>query len=606
MDHFLLEAVAAEAARRLVEHEVLRVSHLGHHRYLLRFATPGRENLMLSARPDLPRLHLLTRAGRVREEPPDRFSAFLDQEIGGAVLVALEKRPWDRIIEMRFRVQRREGGEAARRVVVELVGRSANILVLDPEGTILGYCRDLNSQFRAPVAGARYQPPPGREAYAALPPGPGPDDLARAGFDDPVAFLAPLSPILARDLRALAAAGGEAGSGGEVGARGEAAARAALAEILDASRSGRWSPVVYSSRPLEELKEGDALGKDDLIVSALPLRTLPSAGAPPDSGAPPVRSLVATPFDSPSEAAEAGFDLLERLRDFQALRDHHRALVRKEIDRLTVLIRKLSEELERARGSESYRRQGEALLAGLKAARVEGDKALVPDPYAPEGPPLSVPIDPALSLQENAAALFGRYKKGKRGIATIEQRLHAARRRLDEWRGLEQPAAAMRGQEDLDHLREAMARLGVVHARRPPRSALEVRPKEAPARVRQHTTPDGFVILVGKSGDENDTLTFRVASPSDFWLHAADRPGAHVVIRNPRRLRSLPETTLRVAAEMAAYYSGARDELKVEVHYTQRKHVHKRKGAPSGQVLLRRFRTIQVTPRLPRPSVEDV
>jgi predicted ribosome quality control (RQC) complex YloA/Tae2 family protein len=580
MDHLLLEAVAAEAARRLVEHEVQRVSHLGHHRYLIRFANAARDNLLVSARPDLPRFHLLTRAGRVREEPPDRFAAFLDQEIGGAVLVALDKRPWDRVIEMRFRLPRREGGEeAARRVVIELVGRSANILVLDPEGTILGYARDLDSQFRAPVAGARYQPPPGREAYAALPPAPGPDDLARAGFTDPVAFLEPLSPVLARDLRALAAAGGESAS-------------AALAEILNASRSDSWSPVVHSSRPLDDLKEGDTLGKDDLIVSALQLRALTYP--------------VATPFDSPSEAAEAGFGLLERLRDFQALRDHHRALVRKEVDRLTNLIRKLSEELERARGSDSYRRQGEALLAGLKVARVDGDKAVVPDPYASDGPPLTVPIDPALSLQDNATALFGRYKKGKRGIATIEQRLQAARRRLDEWRALEQPAAEMRGQDDLDRLREAMARLGVVHAPRQPRRALEGRPKEGPARVRQHTTPDGFVILVGKSGDENDTLTFRVASPSDFWLHAADRPGAHVVIRNPRRLRSLPEPTLRVAAEMAAYYSGARDESKVEVHYTQRKHVHKRKGAPSGQVLLRRFRTIQVTPRLPRSSVEDV
>ncbi|MEK7282609.1 MAG: hypothetical protein AAB249_02260, partial [Acidobacteriota bacterium] len=62
----------------------------------------------------------------------------------------------------------------------------------------------------------------------------------------------------------------------------------------------------------------------------------------------------------------------------------------------------------------------------------------------------------------------------------------------------------------------------------------------------------------------------------------------------------------RVAAEIAAYHSGARQEAKVEVHYTQRKHVHKRKGMPSGQVLLRRFRSVQVAPRLPTSTIEEV
>ena len=151
-----------------------------------------------------------------------------------------------------------------------------------------------------------------------------------------------------------------------------------------------------------------------------------------------------------------------------------------------------------------------------------------------------------------------------------------------------------------------MARLGLVHAPRPKPGRAPARERNDKARVRRLTTRDGFVVLVGKSGEENDALTFRVAAPWDFWLHAADHPGAHVVVRNPQRLKSLPEATLRTAAEIAAFYSGARQEGKVEVHYTQRKHVHKRKGMPGGQVLLRRFRTLQVTPRLPGSTLQDV
>ena len=79
-----------------------------------------------------------------------------------------------------------------------------------------------------------------------------------------------------------------------------------------------------------------------------------------------------------------------------------------------------------------------------------------------------------------------------------------------------------------------------------------------------------------------------------------------MIVRNPGRLKALPERTLKIAADIAAYHSGARREARVDVHYTQRKHVHKKKGMPGGQVLLRRFRTIQATPRLPSSSVEDV
>jgi predicted ribosome quality control (RQC) complex YloA/Tae2 family protein len=582
VDQFLLHAAVAEAAARLVEHEVARVSHLGRQRYLIRFATSSRDNLLVSVRPDLPRLHLLKPRQRLREEPPDRFASYLDQEIGGAVLASLEKRPWDRVVELLFRLPRRDDGAVARRLVVELVGRSANLLLLEPGGGILGYCRDLRSEFRAPVVGTRYQPPPGREAFDDLPLGPEALPLVRERFGDPVAFLSRVSPLLAADL-------------GLIGADKTEMERR-LGEILEAVRSGEWDPVVYSPRPLGELTETDPLGRDELVVSPLPLLSPSRAGG---------HTAVVTSFRSPSEAAEAVFGLLERQRDFKDLKDHHGSLVRKEIGRLETLIRKLETELRAARACEEFRHYGEALLASLGSARVEGGTARVPDPYDPVGPALTIPIDPARSLQENAQLHFGRYKKAKRGLATIERRLEASRARLEEWRSLVGPAGSVGGPEDLERLREAMARLGLVHAPRPAKSAVP-KVKEAPTRVRRHTTPDGFTILVGKSGEENDTLTFRVASPWDFWLHAADRPGAHVVVRNPQRLKSLPESVLRAAAEIAAFYSGGRKEGRVEVHYTQRKHVHKRKGMPSGQVILRRFRTTQVTPRLPVPSFEDI
>jgi predicted ribosome quality control (RQC) complex YloA/Tae2 family protein len=580
MDQFLLHAVASEAAQRLLEHEVLRVASLGRSRYLLRFANPGRDTLLLSVRPDLPRFHLLN-ARHVKEEPSDPFAAWLDGELAGAALRSLLKHPWDRVVEMRFRLPRGQDGAEERRLIVELVGRSSNLIALDEQGSIRGYCRDLRSEFRAPAIGARYESPPGREAFAGIPVGPEAMGLVRERFGGAHAFLEKVSPLFARDLD-------------NAGVEG-AGVDERLAELLEAARSGAWSPVVYSIRPLSEMSQGDVPPRDGLMVSPLPLLA-------PGSGSP----LVATRFDTPSGAAEACFGLLEHLRDFKDLRDHHETLIRREIGRLESLCGKLVDELGKARACDAHRLLGEALLAGLSVARVRGGTAFVPDPYDTSREPLAIPIDPALPLAENARRLFDRYKKGKRGAVTIDRRLEAARARLLEWRALEGRGSAARGPADLDLLRDSMARLGVVHAARPAKLPRGTRQKEEPAHVRRYTSPEGLLILVGRSGPENDTLTFKVASPTDFWLHAAERPGAHVIVRNPQRLKSLPERTLRTAAEIAAYHSGARQEARVDVHYTQRKHVHRRKGMPSGQVLLRRFRTLQVVPRLPTSSVEDV
>jgi predicted ribosome quality control (RQC) complex YloA/Tae2 family protein len=107
------------------------------------------------------------------------------------------------------------------------------------------------------------------------------------------------------------------------------------------------------------------------------------------------------------------------------------------------------------------------------------------------------------------------------------------------------------------------------------------------------------VILVGKTSRDNDRLTFHVASPHDFWFHAADRSGAHVVVRNPSRLKELPKAVALSAARLAAHYSRAKGKGRVEVHYALRKYVRKGKGFAPGLVTLRNYRTLEVEPGIP-------
>ena len=106
---------------------------------------------------------------------------------------------------------------------------------------------------------------------------------------------------------------------------------------------------------------------------------------------------------------------------------------------------------------------------------------------------------------------------------------------------------------------------------------------------------DGREILVGRSSRENDELTFQLATPDDFWLHAGDYPGSHVIIRNSSR-DDIPHRTVIEAAQLAAKFSQASKDSKVNIHYTRRKFLTKPKGSAPGLVRLSSFKTITVAP----------
>lgn len=115
--------------------------------------------------------------------------------------------------------------------------------------------------------------------------------------------------------------------------------------------------------------------------------------------------------------------------------------------------------------------------------------------------------------------------------------------------------------------------------------------QSAPLRL---VTPDGFVIWVGKNSRQNEMVTFKRGSPDDFWLHARDVPGAHVVIKSDGR--KIPPMVIDQAAAIAAYYSARRADGKVPVDMTRCKYVKKIKGAAQGMVTYRNEQTMTVTP----------
>ncbi len=114
--------------------------------------------------------------------------------------------------------------------------------------------------------------------------------------------------------------------------------------------------------------------------------------------------------------------------------------------------------------------------------------------------------------------------------------------------------------------------------------------------ARRVVSPDGMVILVGKTSSDNDVLTFKIGSPRDFWFHVSGESGSHVVVRNPEGLETLPRETKRLAAALAAGHSKARRGGRLAVHMARCRDVSKPRGMPPGKVHLGRYDTVRATP----------
>ena len=109
-------------------------------------------------------------------------------------------------------------------------------------------------------------------------------------------------------------------------------------------------------------------------------------------------------------------------------------------------------------------------------------------------------------------------------------------------------------------------------------------------------SPDGFHIYVGKNNTQNDELTLKFANSQDLWFHTKQIHGSHVIIKLGID-KDVPEGTILQAAQLAAYYSKARESNQVPVDYTAIKNVKKPKGAKPGMVIYDFYNTLYVTPK---------
>jgi len=265
--------------------------------------------------------------------------------------------------------------------------------------------------------------------------------------------------------------------------------------------------------------------------------------------------------------------------------DRKLAAERKRLERLRAA---LARDQERHSATVSLRGQAQALAGELYRLRGAGGRAELLDGRVIELPD-------GVRAEDAVQRWFAAVKRAERGLARLEELRRELDRQLKDLELREAQAAA--GQLPAPDPRAVPARRasGGPKPMARPDKRMDAR-ADGKGRAFRSVMVEGFEVLIGKGDADNDQLTFKVAAPHDLWLHVANTPGSHVVVRNPEKIADLPRALIERAAELAAFFSKARDSGKVEVHYCRAADVSKPRGFPPGKVLLRQWKSIRVYP----------
>ena len=254
---------------------------------------------------------------------------------------------------------------------------------------------------------------------------------------------------------------------------------------------------------------------------------------------------------------------------------------RREIKKIETKIQRLDESLEEARNCDIWRQYGDVLYANMDKV-VKGMKTVTLTDYS--GNELTVPLDARLDVKGNARKCFQKYRKGSTGQKYIIEQLDNARENLSYFNLIQQQLE----QADFRTAREIRQELeknGYIRRKK-------VRaPKKKPTEPQFLKIPfNDKLIYVGKNNIQNDYITFKKAGRIDTWFHVKDLHGAHVVITTSHP----SEEEIRLCAQLAAWYSKARESSSIPVNYTLIKHIKKIPGSKLGLVSMSEYNTIYI------------
>lgn len=507
--------------------------------------------LLVNLHAETGRMQLTTQAYDNPANAP-AFCMLLRRHLIGGRIERIEQNGADRACTFFIAARNELMDDVRLRLVVELMGKHANVILVGGDDKILDCLRHVSpseTSTRVLMPGFAYHDAPASQKQ-------NPFKASSSQFANVLATVAPVRSMT-DTFEGLSKASADA----LIATFPDAAA---LERFFDGFAQGRFAPaIVY-----------DTLGE--------PLALFPFT--PSGLGA---RTATFPCMSAALDAFYAERDACLRIR-------RHGAALRRTVEnalgRAQNKRRSFLEAIEGGASREALRLNGELILANLHLARPGLSQLIVPNYFVDPPAPCTVPLDPSLSLQLNAKRYFKLYRKGKLASEYASAQLCAVSDEIAYLEGQLENIALCRTLRELNEIREELVAERFIK----PDQKKAAKPRQsAPSEPMRFRSSDGFDIYVGRNNRQNDQLTMKLAKPDNLWLHAKNIPGSHVIVDCSG---VLPAQTLLEAATLAACFSGGKAASTVEVDYTLRRNIKKPSGARPGMVVYSTNKTIAVSP----------
>ena len=519
--------------------------------------------LLLCASPNNARCHLTIGTYSNPLEPP-ALCMLMRKQLTGARIMEIRQVGGDRIVHVDMDAVNELGDHVLRRLVLEIMGRHSNLLLLDEQDRILEATRHVNpemSRVRQIQPGMTYLPPPEQDKL---------DPRTLTGEE----LFNRLNELQAeRFCRAL-------------GDQITGLSRASAEELAHRVVQGREWP--------DDLK--DACTRIADLLHRLPAMADARVLFGEDGEAEDVfpfpylsrRTDRQRAYKTLSEALEVYYgtrDIRERLNQRSASMIK---MLKGQLDRCQRKLAIQQEELSSAERMEEFRRMGEAINANLYQLKKGMTEAVLTDWNDPDGGTITVPLDIKLTPGQNAQKYFKKYQKARSAREIAAQQRDKTLAEIDYLETMLLDVDKCVGESELEEIRQELVRTGYMKkttSRKQQRQLAQSKPY-------RYESGDGIEILVGKNAAQNDRITLG-AKPEEMWLHAKDMPGSHVIICAEGEI---PQTTMKQAALLAAWFSKGQRSSMVPIDYTLKKYVKKPSGAAPGKVIYTHQKTAYMTP----------
>ena len=555
MDGLTLGFVAREMEEVLVGGRIDKVTQPEKDTLVLLIrAGSANQRLLLCASPNNARCHLTTQNYPNPLEPP-MFCMLLRKQLLGGRIMSLKQIGGDRVVHLTVDTVDELGDHVNRVLILEVMGRHSNLILTDGNGRIIDAARHVSqdmSRVRLIQPGLTYAPPPGQDKL----------DPAEATAEKLLPYLEknaalPLQKALGQSLSGYSAQ----------------AARELCCRVTGSNQT------TVEAGELPRLAERIADFLQRMPSLTPPVVLVDEQGDPADVFPFPYVSCD-TERQQPAASLSAALERYFGVRDQKDRIDQKSAsmvrLLKTHIERCEKKLALQNEELENAGRMEEYRLMGELLNANLWQLHRGQEAATVQNFYDENGAEITIPMDKQLTPAQNAQRYFKKYQKARSARDTAAQQKEKTLAELSVLESALLDVGKCVGESELNEIRGELQRMGYIRATMNRRQMKQL----PPSKPYHYRSADGIDIYVGKNSLQNDRLTGS-ARGGEMWLHAKDMPGSHVIIRTED---AVPETTLKQAAQLAAWYSKGQRSSSVPVDYTLRKFVKKPGGAAPGFV----------------------